>query len=127
MAAQTPGIADEAGVGPGVVTGLGPWAGGAARAAGLRPGQPPAPAAGAGAAHTGAAARRGPAPAITSAFDWVRTCDDEITLMDEMVPAFTAMHENGGHLPTECIFAFAHQFASGTGSSAYYNVPGYTI
>ena len=26
-------------------------------------------------------------------------CDDEITLMDEMVPAFTAMHENGGRLP----------------------------
>ena len=39
-------------------------------------------------------------------------CDDEITLMDEMVPAFTAMHENGGRLPTECIFAFAHQFSS---------------
>ena len=32
--------------------------------------------------------------------------------MDEMVPAFTAMHENGGRLPTECIFAFAHQFSS---------------
>ena len=39
-------------------------------------------------------------------------CDDEIKLMDEMVPAFTAMHENGGRLPTECIFAFAHQFSS---------------
>ncbi len=39
-------------------------------------------------------------------------CDDEIRLMDEMVPAFTAMHENGGRLPTECIFVFAHQFSS---------------
>ena len=32
--------------------------------------------------------------------------------MDEIVPAFTAMHENGGQLPTECIFLFAHQFSS---------------
>ena len=39
-------------------------------------------------------------------------CDDEIRLMDEIIPAFTAMHENGGRLPTECIFAFAHQFSS---------------
>ena len=37
-------------------------------------------------------------------------CDQEIKLMDEMIPSFTAMHENGGRLPTECIFAFAHQF-----------------
>jgi hypothetical protein len=53
-------------------------------------------------------------------------CDDEITLMDEMVPAFTAMHENGGHLPTECIFAFAHQFSSDI-YTGLYNVGEYTI
>ena len=41
-----------------------------------------------------------------SSIDWVATMDDEIKLMDEIVPAFTNMHENGGHLPTECIFAF---------------------
>jgi len=46
--------------------------------------------------------------------------------MDEMIPSFTAMHENGGRLPTECIFAFAHQFSTDmyTGTA---NVPGYTI
>jgi hypothetical protein len=53
-------------------------------------------------------------------------CDDEITLMDEMVPAFTAMHENGGRLPTECIFAFAHQFSSDI-YTGLYNVADYTV
>jgi Sulfotransferase family len=52
--------------------------------------------------------------------------DDEITLMDEMVPAFTAMHENRGFWPTECIFAFAHQFSSDQ-FTGLYNVPSYTI
>jgi hypothetical protein len=53
-------------------------------------------------------------------------CDDEITLMDEIVPAFTAMHENGGRLPTECIFAFAHQFSSDM-YTGLYNVADYTM
>ena len=53
-------------------------------------------------------------------------CDDEITLMDEIIPAFTAMHENGGRLPTECIFAFAHQFSSDM-YTGLYNVAGYTV
>ena len=58
--------------------------------------------------------------------DWAATTHAEITVMDEMVPAFTAMHENGGGLPTECIFAFAHQFSSDI-FTGIYNVPGYTI
>lgn len=58
--------------------------------------------------------------------DWVATTHAEITVMDEMVPAFTSMHENGGHLPTECIFAFAHQFSSDI-FTGIYNVPSYTI
>ena len=53
-------------------------------------------------------------------------CDDEIKLMDEIVPAFTAMHENGGRLPTECIFAFAHQFSSDV-YTGLYNVAEYTV
>ena len=53
-------------------------------------------------------------------------CDDEITLMDEIVPLFTAMHENGGRLPTECIFAFAHQFSSDM-YTGLYNVADYTV
>jgi hypothetical protein len=55
-----------------------------------------------------------------------KLCDDEITLMDEMVPAFTAMHENGGNLPTEDIFGFAHQFSSDM-YTGLYNVAEYTI
>jgi hypothetical protein len=55
-----------------------------------------------------------------------RLADDEITLMDEMVPAFTAMHESRGYWPTECIFAFAHQFSSDQ-FTGLYNVPSYTI
>ena len=46
--------------------------------------------------------------------------------MDEMVPAFTAMHENGGRLPTECIFAFSHQFSSDV-FTGLYNVADYTV
>ena len=53
-------------------------------------------------------------------------CDDEMRLMDEMVPAFTSMHENGGRLPTECIFIFAHQFSSDMYTGEY-NVADYTI
>ena len=53
-------------------------------------------------------------------------CDAEIRLMDEMIPSFTAMHENGGRLPTECIFAFAHQFSTDMYTGTV-NVPGYTV
>jgi hypothetical protein len=55
-----------------------------------------------------------------------KLCDDEITLMDEMVPAFTDMHENGGNLPTEDIFGFAHQFSSDM-YTGLYNVGEYTM
>ncbi|HEY3844834.1 MAG TPA: sulfotransferase [Acidimicrobiales bacterium] len=67
-----------------------------------------------------------PVPYARWAEATARLCDDEITLMDEMVPAFTAMHENGGALPTECIFAFAHQFSSDI-YTGLYNVAEYTI
>jgi Sulfotransferase family len=53
-------------------------------------------------------------------------CDDEIKLMDEMVPAFSDMHENGGRLPTECIFIFAHQFSSDM-YTGLFNVASYTM
>jgi len=36
----------------------------------------------------------------------------EITVMDEADPAFPHMHELAADLPTECIYVFAHQFAS---------------
>ena len=49
----------------------------------------------------------------------------EITLMDAIDPAFTAMHENAGDLPSECIFIFAHQFATDMWVGTY-PVPSYT-
>jgi hypothetical protein len=55
-----------------------------------------------------------------------RVTDDAITMMDEMVPAFTGMHESRGHWPTECIFAFMHQFSSDE-FVGLYDVPSYTI
>ena len=78
-----------------------------------------------GAAAPGASRSRAVRPGPDDV-DWVGTTHAEITLLDEMVPAFTAMHENGGHLPTECIFAFAHQFSSDI-FTGIYNVPSYTI
>ena len=53
-------------------------------------------------------------------------CDDEVGLMDEMVPAFTGMHVTGGRMTTECIFAYAHQFSSDM-FTGMYNVAAYTV
>jgi hypothetical protein len=50
----------------------------------------------------------------------------EITLMDAAVPALTGMHENAGDLPTECIFLFAHQFATDMFTGEFF-VPSYTL
>ncbi len=72
-------------------------------------------------AATGAAPPPGRGPA-----DWVGLADEEQTVMNEMVPAFTTMHEQRAFLPTECIFAFAHQFSSDQ-FTGLYNVPSYTI
>ncbi|MHB8682303.1 MAG: sulfotransferase family protein [Acidimicrobiales bacterium] len=74
-----------------------------------------------GAAAAGPARKQGPGGP-----DWAAVTHAEITMMDEMVPAFTSMHENGGGLPTECIFSFAHQFSSDM-FTGIYNVPSYTI
>jgi hypothetical protein len=70
--------------------------------------------------------RRPSHPQGRTAEDWAALAHSEITLMDAMVPAFTGMHENGGHLPTECIFLFAHQFSSDV-FTGLYNIPSYTI
>ncbi|HTZ08927.1 MAG TPA: sulfotransferase [Acidimicrobiales bacterium] len=79
-----------------------------------------------GALAPGAARAAGVEGTAPADVDWPGLMDDEIKLMDAMVPAFTAMHENGGNLPTECIFLFAHQFSSDI-FTGIYNVPSYTI
>jgi len=56
----------------------------------------------------------------------IAAADREITIMDAMVPAFTAMHENRGALPTECIFVFAHQFVTDM-FLGQYNCPSFAI
>jgi hypothetical protein len=50
----------------------------------------------------------------------------EITLMDEADPAFPGMHALAADLPTECIYVFAHQFASDMFVGEF-NVPSYAV
>lgn len=51
---------------------------------------------------------------------------DEITLMDAAVPAMTAMHENAGDRPNECIFLFAHELVTDL-FTGQFHVPSYTM
>jgi hypothetical protein len=50
----------------------------------------------------------------------------EVTIMDEIAPAFPSMHEIAGDLPTECIFIFAHQLVTDMFIGSYY-VPSYAV
>jgi hypothetical protein len=50
----------------------------------------------------------------------------EITVMDEADPAFPHMHELAADLPTECIYVFAHQFASDMFVGEFH-VPSYAV
>jgi hypothetical protein len=50
----------------------------------------------------------------------------EVTLMNEIAPAFPSMHEITGDLPTECIYLFAHQFATDM-FLGYYDIPSYAV
>ncbi len=53
-----------------------------------------------------------PEPATYETDDRIRIFDREISLMDEIVPAFPSMQEVAGDLPNECIFLLAHQLTS---------------
>jgi len=50
--------------------------------------------------------------------------DHELRHWDRITPEYLAMHENGGALPTECIFLTAHEFASEHWSGVH-DVPTY--
>jgi hypothetical protein len=50
----------------------------------------------------------------------------EIRVMDEADPAFPSMHELAADLPTECIYVFAHQFATDMFVGEFH-VPSYAI
>lgn len=50
----------------------------------------------------------------------------EIVMMDECDPAFPAMHELGARLPAECIYIFAHQFATDKFTGEYFT-PSYAL
>jgi hypothetical protein len=56
----------------------------------------------------------------------IRRADLEIRLMDEIVPAVRTMHELAGDLPNECIFLFAHQFASDMWTGRFH-IPSYAV
>ncbi len=53
-----------------------------------------------------------PEPATYGTDPRIAAAHREISIMDEIVPAFPSMQEVAGHLPNECIFLFAHQFAT---------------
>lgn len=50
----------------------------------------------------------------------------EIEVMAEVDPAFATMHELAADLPTECIYIFAHQFATDMFVGEF-NIPSYAI
>ncbi|MDZ7784109.1 MAG: sulfotransferase [Halioglobus sp.] len=56
----------------------------------------------------------------------IAAVERELVVMDECDPAFPAMHELGPTLPTECIYIFAHQFATDKFTGEFF-VPSYAI
>lgn len=53
-----------------------------------------------------------PEPATYETDPRILASHRQISLMDEIVPAFPSMQEVAGDLPNECIFLLAHQFAA---------------
>jgi hypothetical protein len=60
-----------------------------------------------------------PAPAIARAAQ-------EIELQNHALPAMRTMHELGAELPNECIYLFAHEFATDM-FTGFYQIPSYTM
>jgi hypothetical protein len=60
-----------------------------------------------------------PAPAIARAAQ-------EIELQNHALPATRTMHELGAELPNECIYLFAHDFATDM-FTGFYQIPSYTM
>ncbi len=60
-----------------------------------------------------------PAPAIARAAQ-------EIELQNHALPAIRTMHEHGAELPSECIYLFAHEFATDM-FTGFFQVPSYTM
>ncbi len=60
-----------------------------------------------------------PAPAIARA-------EREIELQNHALPATRTMHELGAELPNECIYLFAHEFATDM-FTGFYQIPSYTM
>ena len=60
-----------------------------------------------------------PAPAIARAAQ-------EIELQNHALPAIRTMHEHGAELPSECIYLFAHEFATDM-FTGFFSVPSYTM
>jgi hypothetical protein len=60
-----------------------------------------------------------PAPAIARAAG-------EIELQNHALPSMKTMHEHGAELPSECIYLFAHEFATDM-FTGFYQIPSYTM
>ncbi|HWP66959.1 MAG TPA: sulfotransferase [Candidatus Limnocylindria bacterium] len=67
-----------------------------------------------------------PDPTTSAADPRIERVRREITVMDEADPAFPHMHELAADLPTECIYVFAHEFASDMFVGEF-NVPSYAV
>ncbi len=62
-------------------------------------------------------------PAMAQA---IARAESEIRMQDHVVPAMRTMHELGAELPNECIYIFAHEFASDM-FTGFYQIPSYTM
>ena len=60
-----------------------------------------------------------PAPAFARAHG-------EIEVQNHALPSMKTMHEHGAELPSECIYLFAHEFATDM-FTGFYQVPAYTM
>jgi|AMFO01.1.fsa_nt_gi Sulfotransferase domain. len=71
-----------------------------------------------------------PAAAVASSGeDVARTiacAEREVRMQDHIVPAMRTMHELGAELPNECIYIFAHEFASDM-FTGFFQIPSYTM
>ena len=56
----------------------------------------------------------------------IARAEREVRIQDHIVPAMRTMHELGAELPNECIYIFAHEFASDM-FTGFFRIPSYTL
>ena len=56
----------------------------------------------------------------------IARAEGEVRMQDHVVPAMRTMHELGAELPNECIYIFAHEFATDM-FTGFFQIPSYTM